>query len=92
MLLRLQAKEKPTEGSVIAAGPGRLHPETAVLMPMCVKPGESRAAEEAGGGGGGGRGEAREGGRCERGSMHEEEAVREGGEEGARDGYRWVVC
>lgn len=34
-----QAKEKPTEGSVVAAGPGRLHPETAVLMPMCVKPG-----------------------------------------------------
>ena len=34
-----QAKEKPTEGQVVAAGPGRLHPETAVLMPMCVKTG-----------------------------------------------------
>jgi chaperonin GroES len=38
-----QAKEKPTEGAVIAAGPGRLHPETAVLMPMPVKAGESPA-------------------------------------------------
>lgn len=36
-----QAKEKPTEGAVIAAGPGRLHPETAVLMPMPVKAGDS---------------------------------------------------
>ncbi|TFJ86580.1 hypothetical protein NSK_002237 [Nannochloropsis salina CCMP1776] len=34
-----QAKEKPTEGEVVAAGPGRQHPETAVLMPMPVKPG-----------------------------------------------------
>jgi co-chaperonin GroES (HSP10) len=37
--IQQQAKEKPTEGEVVAAGPGRLHPETAVLMPMCVKPG-----------------------------------------------------
>jgi len=37
-----QAKEKPTEGEVIDAGPGRLHPETAVLMKMCVNPGEPR--------------------------------------------------
>ncbi len=34
-----QAKEKPTEGEVIAAGPGRQHPETGVLMPMPVKAG-----------------------------------------------------
>jgi hypothetical protein len=26
---------------VVTAGPGRLHPETAVLMPMCVKSGTS---------------------------------------------------
>lgn len=26
---------------MISAGPGRLHPETATLMPMCVKAGTS---------------------------------------------------
>lgn len=39
-----QAKEKPTEGEVVAAGPGRQHPETAVLMPMPVKPGKAQHA------------------------------------------------
>ena len=33
----VQAKEKPTEDAMIDAGPGCLHPETAVLMKMgCV--------------------------------------------------------
>lgn len=32
------AKERPTEGTVIAAGPGRIHPETALQlsMPVCA--------------------------------------------------------
>lgn len=33
--------ERPTEGLVIAAGPGRIHPETAVQMDMAAKVGES---------------------------------------------------
>lgn len=35
------AKERPTEGLVIAAGPGRVHPETALQLNMAVKVGES---------------------------------------------------
>jgi chaperonin GroES len=31
-----QAKEKPTEGTVVATGPGRVHLETNVLIPMPV--------------------------------------------------------
>lgn len=33
------AKERPTEGTVIAHGPGRIHPETAVLLDIAVKTG-----------------------------------------------------
>jgi chaperonin GroES len=35
------AKERPTEGMVIAAGPGRVHPETAFQLDIAVKEGES---------------------------------------------------
>jgi len=35
------AKEKPTEGTVIACGPGRIHPETAFQLDMAVKVGDS---------------------------------------------------
>ena len=35
-----QAKEKPSAGSVIAAGPGRSHPDTGTLMPMPIAEGE----------------------------------------------------
>jgi len=35
------AKEKPTEGTVIATGPGRVHPETALQLDMAVKVGDS---------------------------------------------------
>ena len=34
------AKERPTEGVCVAAGPGRVHPETAVLIDMGVKVGD----------------------------------------------------
>ncbi len=34
------AKERPTEGKVIAAGPGRIHPETGVQLDMAVKIGD----------------------------------------------------
>ena len=33
------AKERPTEGTVMAAGPGRVHPETAVQLDIAVQPG-----------------------------------------------------
>jgi chaperonin GroES len=33
------AKERPTEGTVIAHGPGRIHPETALLLNIAVKTG-----------------------------------------------------
>ena len=36
-----QAKERPTEGVVVAAGPGRLHPHTGVRIQNPVKPGDS---------------------------------------------------
>lgn len=36
-----QAKEKPTEGIVMEVGPGRLHPETNVLIDPCVENGQS---------------------------------------------------
>ncbi|CAN0251264.1 unnamed protein product, partial [Phaeothamnion confervicola] len=35
-----QTKERPTEGRVVAAGPGRYHPHTGELIPMCVAPGD----------------------------------------------------
>jgi chaperonin GroES len=35
-----QSQEKPTEGEVITAGPGRTHPHTAQLIPMCVAAGD----------------------------------------------------
>ena len=35
------AKEKPTEGTVIATGPGRIHPDTAIKMDMAVNVGDS---------------------------------------------------
>lgn len=41
ILLPENAKEKPTEGVVVACGPGRTHPDTGVLMPVPVKPGAS---------------------------------------------------
>ena len=34
------AKERPTEGSVVAAGPGRVHPETGLQLDNAVKKGE----------------------------------------------------
>ena len=41
VLLPDQAKEKPSEGSVVAAGPGRSHPDTGTLIAMPVAEGES---------------------------------------------------
>lgn len=35
------AKERPTQGMVIAAGPGRTHPETGILIPIAAKVGQS---------------------------------------------------
>jgi chaperonin GroES len=35
------AKERPTEGTVVAAGPGRVHPESGIHMPIAVKAGQS---------------------------------------------------
>eukprot|EP01035_Chromulina_nebulosa_P010444 gene10444-14029_t len=35
------AKERPTEGTVIAAGPGRVHPETGILIAIAVAEGEN---------------------------------------------------
>lgn len=35
------AKERPTEGLVIAAGPGRVHPETGIQLDIAAKVGES---------------------------------------------------
>jgi chaperonin GroES len=35
------AKERPTEGTVIANGPGRVHPETAVQLDIAVKAGQA---------------------------------------------------
>jgi chaperonin GroES len=35
------AKERPTEGKVVAAGPGRMHQETGVLLDMSVKVGDN---------------------------------------------------
>ena len=40
IMLPEQSQEKPAEGDVIAAGPGRTHPHTAELIPMCVAPGD----------------------------------------------------
>ena len=34
-----QAKEKPSEGTVVSAGPGKLDPTTNVLIPMPVEAG-----------------------------------------------------
>ena len=35
------AKERPTEGLVVAAGPGRVHPETGVQLDLAVKEGDN---------------------------------------------------
>jgi chaperonin GroES len=35
-----QSQDKPTEALVVAAGPGRYHPHTGTLIPMCVAPGD----------------------------------------------------
>ncbi|KAG5175379.1 chaperonin [Tribonema minus] len=35
-----QSIDKPSEGEVVATGPGRSHPHTAELIPMCVAPGQ----------------------------------------------------
>jgi len=35
------AKERPTEGTVIAAGPGRIHPETGIQLSIAVKVGSN---------------------------------------------------
>jgi chaperonin GroES len=35
------AKERPTEGVVIASGPGRVHPDTGMQLDIAVKAGES---------------------------------------------------
>ncbi len=35
-----QSKAKATEGIVVATGPGRIHPETQVLVPMPVVMGQ----------------------------------------------------
>ena len=35
------AKEKPTDGTVVAVGPGRIHPESGVQMEMAVKVGDN---------------------------------------------------
>lgn len=35
------AKERPTDGMVVAVGPGRIHPETGVLMTMAVEVGDN---------------------------------------------------
>ncbi|CAM9897915.1 unnamed protein product [Chrysoparadoxa australica] len=35
-----QSQERPTEGQVIGAGPGRIHPHTGQLIPMCVSEGD----------------------------------------------------
>ncbi|KAJ1451528.1 chaperonin 10-like protein [Pelagophyceae sp. CCMP2097] len=40
VLLPDATKERPTEGKVIACGPGRIHPDTGVLMPVSVVPGD----------------------------------------------------
>lgn len=36
-----QAQDVPCEGKVIAAGPGRTHPLTGTLIPMCVSEGDT---------------------------------------------------
>lgn len=41
ILLPDQAKERPTEGEVVEAGPGKLHPHTGVRIHCPVKPGDS---------------------------------------------------
>ena len=41
VLLPDQAKERPTEGLVIAAGPGKIHPHTAIRIHNPIKPGLS---------------------------------------------------
>ncbi|CAN0468921.1 unnamed protein product, partial [Ascophyllum nodosum] len=36
-----EAQDVPCEGSVVAAGPGRTHPLTGTLIPMCVSEGDT---------------------------------------------------
>lgn len=40
VILPASAKERPTEGTVVAAGLGKAHPETGVEIPVSVAPGE----------------------------------------------------
>lgn len=35
-----KTKERPTKGTVLATGPGKLNPETGVRVPLMVKPGD----------------------------------------------------
>lgn len=37
----VQAQDAPCEGMVVAAGPGRTHPLTGTLIPMCVSEGDT---------------------------------------------------
>ena len=41
ILLPDQSQEKPTEGLVLAAGPGRVHPHTGVRLENPIRPGVS---------------------------------------------------
>ncbi|RYG68269.1 co-chaperone GroES, partial [archaeon] len=41
LILPDNAKERPTEGTVVAAGPGKVHPETAVRLEMSVRVGDN---------------------------------------------------
>lgn len=41
ILLPDQSKEKPTEGLVVASGPGRIHPHTGIRLDNPIRPGMS---------------------------------------------------
>jgi len=41
IILPDKAQEKPTEGVAVSCGPGRIHPETGIEIPMPIKPGDS---------------------------------------------------
>eukprot|EP01036_Dinobryon_divergens_P042216 gene42216-56073_t len=40
IILPDSSKEKPTEGTVMATGPGKEHPESGLLMKLSVVPGD----------------------------------------------------
>ncbi len=50
---RRQSKEKPTEGVVIAMGPGKTHPETGVAVDLPCAVGDKVRGDGDGDGGGG---------------------------------------